>query len=295
MYLQSQASRVRSPSPVYESSTETSSECEREWQRSQCTPHKSTSRKCTPHKCTPHKSPRNPEVTARQVDRKLRDFIQETQDTAEMQCRPAPCATVSVPPKDAVTTFIADIEENIRSKVNATYHDELFHNINTMIYDYKKKPQQQQQLNLQDIQEYPSHLQYHITAQQAGNNVQMIPAAVQPQQPPHQEQALDLEVIPIQQQQIQQLPLQGIPIELPQQGIPIECPLQGIPIELPQQGILQIQQHTGENDIRQVVLDAGILTAAESECMDEDEDQQMKDDPVALDSSQNCINYFNIE
>ena len=265
MYLQATSRVRRSPSPVQDD-TSSESGCELMVMR---TP----SRKRTSHKCTPQKTPiRKPCVIAQSVNSQMRRFLQER---AQLECMPPPCATVSVPSRDAIDTFIEDLETNIRSRVKGTYHDELFHDINTMVFNYKKKqlqPQQQQQvLNL-----HGPNLQYHIPQCQGGNTVHVIsstqPAAVQPEPQPQapvleQEAALDLEV---QKQPIQQQLPQGI---------------EDIPEELP-------QPPQGGQDVRQVEIESEKMESEkmESENMESenpDEDQQIKGDE--LNDSRNSL------
>ena len=127
----------RSPSPLATSSTESDRELM-----------KTPSRKSTPRsklKSTPIRKPR---VTTLHVDRNLRRYLDDRDS------RPVPSATVSVPPppRDSVSTFIQDLETNIRSKVKPTFHDDLFHEINTTVLSYKKKQHQQSRIiNLQDL------------------------------------------------------------------------------------------------------------------------------------------------
>ena len=193
MYLQSKALRVkRSPSPLATSSTESDRELM-----------KTPSRKSTPRtprsksKSTPIRKPR---VKTLHVDRDLRRYLEERDS------RPAPSATVSVPPRDSVSTFIQDLETNIRSKVKPTFHDDLFHEINTTVLSYKKKQHQQPRIiNLQDIPDYNPGVEYHITQQQPLTTVQLIPNA----QPPALLPQATLQPPPLQQQiqqQIQQQP-----------------------------------------------------------------------------------------
>ena len=214
MYLQSRARRVRSPSPLDDSSTE--SGLERELMKTPKS-HKSTPR--GKWKSTPIRKPR---VTAVEVDRKLRKYVD---DRAAMDCRPAPSATVSVPPRDSVSTFIQDLETNIRSKVKTSFHDDLFHEINTTVLSYKKKQPEQPTriINIEDLQGYNPRLEYHITQQQQQplRSVHLITNAhapvlepeppLQPPPPPQQQQPPP----PPQQQQVQQQDLpQGIALDL---------------------------------------------------------------------------------
>ena len=159
-------------------------------------------------------------MTASEVDRKLRRYLDD---------RPSATVSVPPPPRDSVSTFIQDLETNIRSKVKPTFHDDLFHEINTTVLAYKKKQHQQSRIiNFQDLQYYNPALEYHITQQQLVTSVHLItsaqPPALQPQPP--------LQPPPLQQQQ-QQQQQQEPPLLQPQQGIQVQLP-QGIPLDLHQ-------------------------------------------------------------
>ena len=126
MYLQSfkshRSSSPRSPSPPPDSSTEDSDVMVIRSPR---------------NKSTPIITKKKAKVYASDVNRKVMKYLDEEFKAAKPSAKPS--ATVSVPPRDSVSTFIQDLETNIRSRVKPSLYDDLFHEINTTVLTYKKK------------------------------------------------------------------------------------------------------------------------------------------------------------
>ena len=90
----------------------------------------------SPHKkSTPIITKKKAKVYASDVNRKVMQYLDEEAEKTWAK----PSATVSVPPRDSVSTFIQDLETNIRSRVKPSLYDDLFHEINTTVLTYKKK------------------------------------------------------------------------------------------------------------------------------------------------------------
>ena len=97
-----------------------------------------------------------------------------------------PAATVSVPPRqpDAVSTFIQDLETNIRSRVKTSLHDDLFLDINSTMLDYKKK--QSAYIDVSTIPNYDPLLpvrSFQVGKRSAASvdTFESIPSSTQPQ------------------------------------------------------------------------------------------------------------------